>query len=220
MHTIFSLEDFSYEEIEKQASKLIDKTVQLLQKKNMELPVAADLINEFPRPKAKDLAAIIYTSGTTGYSKGVMLTNENIVSDVVNSIERFPIDSNDRFLSILPLSHTFEATGGLLCPFAVGVNIYYISGLPTAKKLLSAIATVRPTGILTVPLVIDKIYRKKILPQFQSKKLLNNLYQKPFFRKRLNNIAGKKLIKSFGGKLRFFMFGGAALNEDVEVFFP
>jgi long-chain acyl-CoA synthetase len=129
-----------------------------------------------------------------------------------------PLDTNDRFLSILPLSHTFEATGGMLCPLATGVSIYYMQGLPTPQKLLTSMESAKPTGVLTVPLVMDKIYRKRILPQIQNKKMLNTLYAMPVFRKKLNKVAGKKLIKSLGGQLRFFMFGGAALNEDVEVF--
>ena len=169
-------------------------------------------------PDPKDLAVIIYTSGTTGHSKGVMLTHENIVYDTVHALEKFPLDSNDRFLSILPLSHTFEATGGLLCPLAMGVAIHYMQGLPTPQKLLSSMETARPTGVLTVPLVMDKIYRKKILPKIQSKPVTRALYGIPVFRRLLNRLAGKKLIASLGGNLRFFMFGGAALNNDVEVF--
>ncbi len=173
---------------------------------------------KLPAPKPEDLAVIIFTSGTTGNSKGVMLTHHNIVSDIVNSIERFPIHPSDIFLSIIPLAHTFEATGGMLCPIAVGSSIYYMKGLPTPQNLLTSMETARPTGVLTVPLVMDKIYRKRILPKLEEKTLTRKLYHIPAFRKRLNHIAGKKLIKSLGGRLRFFMFGGASLNEDVETF--
>jgi long-chain acyl-CoA synthetase len=210
LHTVIMLEDFSPRVIDE---SLIDKTKHLLHRKPEE-----ESAEELPRPVPDDLAAIIYTSGTTGHSKGVMLTQANIVSDVINGVEKFPLTPDDRFLSILPLSHTFEATGGMLCPLSAGVSIYYMEGLPTPQKLLSAMNAVHPTGVLTVPLVMDKIYRKQILPQIQSKKLLNTLYKIPFFRKQLNRLAGKKLIKSLGGALRFFMFGGAALNEDVEIF--
>jgi long-chain acyl-CoA synthetase len=171
-----------------------------------------------PGPRPEDLAVIIYTSGTTGHSKGVMLTHEAVVYDTVHALEKFPLTPDDKFLSILPLSHTFEATGGMLCPLAMGVSISYMEGLPTPQKLLSSMETVQPTGVLTVPLVMDKIYRKRILPKLQAKALTRNLYRIPFFRKQLNKIAGKKLIQSLGGRLRFFMFGGAALNGDVETF--
>jgi long-chain acyl-CoA synthetase len=133
-------------------------------------------------------------------------------------LEKFPLTPDDRFLSILPLAHTYEANGGLLCPLATGVSIYYMQGLPTPKKLLDSMNIVHPTGVLTVPLIIDKVYRKKIIPQIESKKITKMLYKVSFFRKKMNKVAGKKVIESFGGKLRFFMFGGAALNEDVEIF--
>lgn len=218
LHTVYSLDDFSMEVLENQTAHLIEKITQQLFKKNGKHPSRSEIIKELPKPEPKDLAAIIYTSGTTGLSKGVMLTHENIMSDIVNSVKKFPIDSNDRFLSILPLSHTFEATGGMLCPLSVGVYISYMQGLPTPQKLLSAMESVKPTAVLLVPLVMDKIYRKNILPKFQNKKIIKKLYTVPFFRKRLNKLAGKRLIKSLGGKLRFFMFGGASLNEDVEIF--
>lgn len=218
LHTVYSLDDFSVQEWQNQNENFLEKTLESLQEKLGKAPTNSDILDAFPAPEPADLAVIIYTSGTTGQSKGVMLTHENIATDVVYSIEKFPIDQQDRFLSILPLSHTFEATGGMLCPLSVGVNIFYMQGLPTPQKLLSAMETVKPTGVLMVPLVIDKIYRKKILPQIQKKKITNSLYQTPFFRKQLNKIAGKKLIQSLGGALRFFMFGGAALNEDVENF--
>ncbi|HOT95984.1 MAG TPA: AMP-binding protein [bacterium] len=219
LRALFSLEDWSVEEARKQRASLLGKETHFLPAEKKPLPFSpAAAFDQVNPPQEEDLAVIIYTSGTTGNSKGVMLTHRNITFDVVYSIERFPIDSNDRFLSILPLAHAYEATGGMLCPLAVGISIYYLKGLPTPAKLLSAMSTVHPTGVLTVPLVVDKIYRKKIVPQIQSKKVLNSLFKNSFFRKKLHKMAGKKLIRSFGGKLRFFMFGGAALNPDTEIF--
>ncbi|MBN2093286.1 AMP-binding protein [candidate division KSB1 bacterium] len=218
LHTIYSLENFSIEELQAIKMGQFEKVVQQLQTEIGKVPTPTEILKIFPEPEPTDLAAIIYTSGTTGHSKGVMLTHQNITIDVVYSIEKFPLTSDDRFLSLLPLSHTFEATGGMLCPLAAGVSIFYMEGLPTPQKLLTSMEQAKPTGVLTVPLVMDKIYRKKILPQIQSKKITNRLYQISTFRKLLNKVAGKKLIKSLGGCLRFFMFGGAALNEDVEIF--
>lgn len=171
-----------------------------------------------PVPKPGDLAAIIYTSGTTGHSKGVMLTHENITTDILFSLQRFPLTPQDRFLSILPLAHTFEATGGMLCPLATGVSIFYMQGLPTPDKLLSSMKAVQPTGVLTVPLVMEKIFRKRILPKIEEKALIRSLYKNPLFRKPIHKKAGRQLIQSLGGQLRFFMFGGASLNNDVETF--
>jgi long-chain acyl-CoA synthetase len=219
LRAIFSLEEWNVEEATKQRASLLGKQTLFVpaETKSLAIP-ASEIFSRTKAPNESDLAVIIYTSGTTGNSKGVMLTQRNIIFDVVHSIERFPINSQDRFLSILPLAHAYEATGGMLCPLATGVSIYYLKGLPTPAKLLSAMSSVHPTGVLTVPLVVDKIYRKRIVPQIQSKKLLNTLFQKPFFRKQLHKMAGKKLITSFGGQLRFFMFGGAALNPDTETF--
>ncbi len=157
--TIYSLEDFSIAEKVSLAS--LEANLNFVQR-HQSGPDIKNIEKDLPLPEEEDLATIIYTSGTTGHSKGVMLTHRNIVYDVIHSIERFPIDHNDRFLSILPLAHTFEATGGMLCPMAVGASISYMQGLPTPQKLLNAMQTVRPTAVLMVPLVIDKIYRKRI----------------------------------------------------------
>lgn len=215
---ICDLDNMEYEDLHKPHVGFFGKTLALFKRGRPKSAPDGEAQGDFPEPEPEDLAVIIYTSGTTGHSKGVMLTHKNIVFDVVHGIERFPIDANDRFLSILPLAHTFEATGGMLCPIAIGASVYYMRGLPTPQKLLAAMETVKPTAVLTVPLVVDKIFRKKILPQIQGKLIINKLYSLAFFRKKLHKVAGRKLVQSFGNKLRFFMFGGASLNEDVEVF--
>jgi long-chain acyl-CoA synthetase len=164
------------------------------------------------------LAAIIYTSGTTGKSKGVMLTHKNICSNAVASRTVQDIFPEDRFLSVLPLSHTYENTIGFLLPVISGASVYYLRKLPTPAVLLPALELVKPTLMLSVPLIIEKIYRGKILPTFNDKKVLKSLYGVPFFRKILNRMAGKKLYKMFGGRLKFFGIGGAKLDKEVESF--
>jgi long-chain acyl-CoA synthetase len=165
-----------------------------------------------------DLAAIIYTSGTTGKSKGVMLSHKNIVSNALAAGKVQPIVSTDRFLSVLPLSHTYENTLGLILPMLFGAAVYYMKQPPTPAVLLPALKTVRPTVMLTVPLIMEKIYRNKILPAFNKNGVLKFLYSIPFFRKKLNRAAGKKLYQTFGGCLKFFGIGGAKLNAAVEQF--
>jgi len=165
-----------------------------------------------------DLASIIYTSGTTGRSKGVMLTHRNICFNAVKGKVIQPVDENDRFLSVLPLSHTYENTLGLILPLLGGSCIYYLRKPPTPSVLIPAMAEVKPTVMLTVPLIMEKIYFNKILPTFTEKKLLKLLYRIPFIRKKLHAIAGKKLYKTFGGHLKFFGIGGAKLNKAVEKF--
>lgn len=165
-----------------------------------------------------DLASIIYTSGTTGRSKGVMLTHKNICFNAMKGKVIQPVNENDRFLSVLPLSHTYENTLGLILPLLGGSCVYYLRKPPTPSVLIPAMAEVKPTVMLTVPLIMEKIYFNKILPTFTEKKLLNLLYKIPFIRKKLHSVAGKKLYKTFGGHLKFFGIGGAKLNKTVEKF--
>ena len=165
-----------------------------------------------------DLAAIIYTSGTTGKSKGVMLTHKNICSNAIAGGIVQHIDNTDRCLSLLPLSHTYENTLGLILPLLNGACIYYLRKPPTPAVLLPALKSIRPTIILSVPLIIEKIYRNKVLPTFTGSGLMRTLYKFPPVRKLLNKLAGKKLLKTFGGELKFFGIGGAKLDATVEKF--
>ncbi len=166
----------------------------------------------------EDLAAIIYTSGTTGSSKGVMLSHRNLVFDATAAQHVVDIYSEDRFLSVLPLAHTFECTVGMIIPLLNGASIHYIQKPPTPTILIKAMASVKPDFMLTVPLIIEKIYKNKILPNFQKNIVIRTLYKIPFVRKKLNQIAGKKLIETFGGKIRFFGIGGAGVSPTVEAF--
>ena len=165
-----------------------------------------------------DLAAIIYTSGTTGSSKGVMLTHKNLTFDTTASQHLVDIFPTDRFLSILPMAHTFECTVGFLIPMLNGSSIYYILKPPTPTVLIKAMASVKPTFMLTVPLIIEKIYKNKVQPNFEKNFLIRFLYSIPFIRRKLNAIAGEKLMETFGGELRFFGIGGAGVSPTVEKF--
>lgn len=169
-------------------------------------------------PEEEDLASIIYTSGTTGRSKGVMLTHKNICFNALKGKKIQPLDENDRFLSVLPLSHTYENTLGLILPMLCGSCVYYLRKPPTPSVLLPALAEIQPSVMLTVPLIIEKIYYNKIVPSFNEKLILRLLYKIPVIRKKLNGVAGKKLLKTFGGNLKFFGIGGAKLNRTVEKF--
>ncbi len=165
-----------------------------------------------------DLATIIYTSGTTGKSKGVMLSHKNICSNAIAGSKVQPIDENDRFLSVLPLSHTYENTLGLILPMIFGSAVYYLKEKPVASVLLPAMKKIRPTMMLTVPLIMEKIYRNKIKPALTGKLHMRMLYQLPFMRKMMHEKAGKKLKETFGGKLKFYGIGGAKLDREVEKF--
>ncbi len=169
-------------------------------------------------PDEDDLAAIIYTSGTTGSSKGVMLTHRNIVSNAVGAANIAQIGQQDRLLSILPLSHTYECTLGLVLPVIMGAAVYYLSKPPTPTILLPALQKVRPTFVLSVPLVMEKIYRNKILPALTKNLALRTLLKLGPVRRKLYQAAGKKLLETFGGALRCLCIGGAALAPEVESF--
>jgi long-chain acyl-CoA synthetase len=168
--------------------------------------------------REEDTASIIYTSGTTGHSKGVMLTHRNLASDALATSQLVDINEEDRLLSILPLSHSYECTLGLITPVMVGASIYYLDKPPSAGVLMPAMAKVRPTVMLSVPLVIEKIYKGKIHPRLTGNPVVRGLYRIPLVRRRLHATAGRQLLASFGGKLRIFTIGGAPLAADVEFF--
>ena len=169
-------------------------------------------------PTENDLAAIIYTSGTTGHSKGVMLTHKNIVSNVSAVHDIVMLTEKDRMLSILPLPHTFACTLGLVLPILHGVHVYYLDKPPTGRVLLPAMATVRPTVMLSVPLIMEKIFKTNVLPKLTGNSLSKRLYQIPFVRKFMNRMAGRKLLATFGGELWLLAIGGAPLAADAERF--
>ena len=169
-------------------------------------------------PQPDDLAAIIYTSGTTSSPKGVMLQHRALCKHIDLCYGAFPIDRSDVFLSVLPLSHTYECSIGMIYPFALGVRVVYLDRPPTASALLPALKKVRPTVMLIVPLIIEKIYRSQVLAKFNSNAFWRALYGTGFTRRYLHRIAGSKLRKVFGGRLRFLGIGGAKLDAAVERF--
>jgi len=165
-------------------------------------------------PDPDDVAMLVYTSGTTGLSKGVMLSHRNILSNAFGCRSIIILHRTDRLLSILPLAHTYEFTIGFVIPLLSGSHIHYLDRPPSATVLLPALKAVRPTIMLSVPLVIEKIYRSNIKPTLEGMKL----YSSPVFKPLLIRFAGIKLRKTFGGRIRFFGVGGAPLSSDVEDF--
>jgi long-chain acyl-CoA synthetase len=165
-----------------------------------------------------DLASIIYTSGTTGHSKGVMLTNKNIVWNAIASSKIPEFVPSDRMLSVLPLAHVYECTLGLVLPIINGSSVYYVKKPPTPAVLIPALEKVKPTAMLTVPLIIEKMYKSRILPEIKKRSLVRLVYKFPAIRKRIHKMAGKKLMDTFGNAIRFFGVGGAALSPEVERF--
>ena len=167
-------------------------------------------------PLPDDLACLIYTSGTTGAAKGVMLTHKNFCVNIRASWDAHHVRRRDVFISILPLAHTYEMSIGMLYPFAVGAKVFYLMRPPTPSILLPNFKKIRPTAMLSVPLVIEKIYHASIVPTVRKSRFLTALGK--FSPKLLASLVGVRLKKTFGGRLRFFGIGGAKLDGEVETF--
>ncbi len=168
-------------------------------------------------PKPEDLAVIIYTSGTTSTPKGVMLTHYNLASQINMLYNLYPIGPGDASLSVLPMSHTYECSLGMLYIVATGATTTYLEKPPTPSVLLPALRKVRPTCFFIVPLIIEKIYNSQVLAKFTANKFMATLYGIGFIRRFLHRLAGKKLNAAFGGRARLFI-GGSKLDETVEQF--
>ena len=169
-------------------------------------------------PKPEDLAAIIYTSGTTSSPKGVMLSHYNISAQTWLIEPLFRLKDDDVLLSVLPLSHTYECSLGLVYAFSPGCHMVYLDKAPTVSVLTAALKEVRPTIMIIVPLIIEKIYRARVLAKFTSNASWRTIYKVGFMRRYLHRVAGKKLLKFFGGRIRFLGIGGAKLDTNAEKF--
>ena len=167
-------------------------------------------------PTPEDIAAIIYTSGTTGSAKGVVLSHRNLASNVITCYHSCPRGEKDRWLSILPMAHTLEMTLSMLYPMYCGSTVYYLPKPPVASLLLKAMKIVKPTTILSVPLIIEKVYRNSVLPTIKKSRTLT--WMNEHMNGLMCRIIGMKLKKTFGGCISFFGIGGAKLDPEVEAF--
>ncbi|MBO5419904.1 MAG: AMP-binding protein [Bacteroidales bacterium] len=167
-------------------------------------------------PTPDDIATIIYTSGTTGSAKGVVLSHRNLTSNVISCYHCCKRDERDRWLSVLPMAHTLEMTISMLYPMYCGATIYYLPKPPVASLLMKAFKIVRPTTMLTVPLIIEKVYKGSVLPTIQKSRTLTWMNQ--HMHKLMCRIIGMKLKATFGGHMSFYGIGGAKLDPEVEDF--
>ena len=200
-------------------------------KKSLELnKVIEDMYNErypdgftkeniiYPDISNDALIEINYTSGTTGFSKGVMLQANSLAGNISYAKTLDVIFRDQRELCFLPLAHTYSCAFNLLTPMAVGAHVYILGKMPSPKILLQAFADIKPHLIITVPLIMEKIYKKKVLPQL-GKRAMKLALSVPFLANSIYSQICKKLIDSFGGHFCVVIVGGAPMNQEVTDFF-
>ena len=167
-------------------------------------------------PTPDEIATIIYTSGTTGSAKGVVLSHRNLASNVITCYHSCKRTDKDRWLSILPMAHTLEMTLGMLYPMYCGASVYYLQKPPVPSILMKALKTVKPTTMLTVPMIIEKVYKGSVLPTIKKSRTLT--WMSEHMNGLMCKIIGMKLKATFGGKVTFYGIGGAKLDPEVEAF--
>ena len=167
-------------------------------------------------PTPDDIATIIYTSGTTGSAKGVVLSHRNLTSNVITCYHSCKRTSKDRWLSVLPMAHVLEMTLSMLYPMYCGATVYYLPKPPAASLLMKALKTVKPTTMLTVPMIIEKVYKGSVLPTIKKSRTLT--WMNEHMNGLMCRIIGMKLKATFGGHITFYGIGGAKLDPEVEAF--
>jgi long-chain acyl-CoA synthetase len=165
-----------------------------------------------------NLAVISYTSGTTGFSKGVMITHNSLAANVRYAQNNMPLKPGDPLVSFLPLAHTYGCAFEFLFPFTIGCHITILSKTPSPQIIIQAFKEIKPRLILSVPLVIEKIFKKQLLPVI-SKPQMKILLAIPLVNKILYKKISAKLVETFGGEFKEIVIGGAAFNADAEKFF-
>lgn len=172
---------------------------------------------KFDEVSNEDVGVLNYTSGTTGFSKGVVLPLNSLAANVRFAHRNMPLNPGDNIVSFLPLAHTYGCAFEFLWPFTIGCHIHFLTRTPSPKIIIQAFQEVKPAIIITVPLIMEKIYKKQILP-ILGKKSIQFLMNLPLLDKAIYNKIKNKLTEVFGGNFKEVVLGGAALNSDVELF--
>ena len=217
VRAVLSVEDFSLLHArDKEVEALAGRWDDLFNKKYPEGYRREDL--DLPEIANDRLAVISYTSGTTGNSKGVMLSHNSLAANVRFAHRHMPLEAGDRIVSFLPLAHAYGCAFEFLFPFTLGCHITFLTKTPSPQIITKAFAEIRPRLILSVPLVIEKIYKKKILPSLE-KPVMKTLLRIPGINSLLHKTIRKKLLEVFGGNFHEIVIGGAAFNPEAEIFF-
>ncbi len=164
------------------------------------------------------LVAIVYTSGTTGFSKGVMLSANSLIANIVYFRQCVELTPGDNFVSFLPLAHAFGCAFDFLAPMVAGCHITYIEKIPTPKVLVAAFQKYRPVVVMSVPLIIEKIYRNRIKPKLESGSI-KMMLKVPGVNKLVYKKIHDQVYEVFGGNFKELVVGGAAINREIEEFF-
>jgi long-chain acyl-CoA synthetase len=164
-----------------------------------------------------EVGVLNYTSGTTGFSKGVVLPLNSLAANIRYARNNLPLEPSDNVVSFLPLAHTFGCAFEFLWPFTIGCHIHFLTRTPSPKIIIQAFQEVKPTIVISVPLILEKIYKKQIIPLLD-KTSMKFLLSVPFIDKAIYSKVKKKLTDVFGGNFKEVIIGGAALNKDVELF--
>ena len=169
----------------------------------------------YPTDNHDDLALLNYTSGSTGNPKGVMITHKNLSGNIDFACKKIPHKPGDKVMSMLPIAHMFGLMFEFLYQVCDGAEVYFLTKAPTPTTLMKAFAQVHPFMILTVPLVIEKIIKGKVLPIIK-KPAIKVLWNTPILKRLIHKKVRNTLLTAFGGNVRHLIIGGAALNEEVE----
>ena len=179
--------------------------------------ISPEQIN-FPASLPDDIAVISYTSGTTGFSKGVVLQHKSLLGNILYAHRNMPLNPRDKILSFLPLAHTYGCAFEFLFPFTLGCDITFLTKTPSPKIIMQAFQEIRPALILSVPLVIEKIYKAQILPALR-KPVVKILTRIPVLKNLIYKKIREKMVEVFGGNFRELVIGGAPFNAQAERFF-
>lgn len=171
----------------------------------------------YEKEKSEDLAIINYTSGTTGYSKGVMLPYRSILSNVLYCKEKIGLKAGDSVVSMLPLGHVFGMTFDFLYGFTAGAHLWFLTRMPSPKIIAESFAEIRPRVIACVPLIVEKIFKKNILPKVDNK-LGKLLLHVPIISDKIKELIKQKAMEVFGENFIEIIIGGAPFNAEVEAF--
>ncbi|MBU8869594.1 MAG: AMP-binding protein [Gemmatimonadales bacterium] len=172
----------------------------------------------FPEIPNSELAAIVYTSGTTGFSKGVMLAHNSLMANVRFFNDCVELSPGDKIVSFLPLAHAFGCAFDFLSPLLQGCHVTFITKVPTPKVLVKAFEELKPAVVMSVPLIIEKIYRNKIKPVLETPRI-QFMLKVPGLKTLVHRKIRDQIYNVFGGYYKEMVIGGAALNKEIEQFF-